>query len=114
MIWIKLNFQLNIPPCQEILPLTLEFDKTITIDEILNSTPKELNMHIYCPSLKSALYGLTIRAGTFMPPIINGDHTKVTENKNLFIDITGTHRKSTISLNILLMGLLLGREIYTL
>ena len=83
----------------------LEFDKTITIDEILKFTPKELNMHIYCPSL-SALYGLT-RAKYYL--CLNYQwrpHKSHRKNKNLFIDITGTHRKSIeYALNIILMGL---------
>lgn len=86
----------------------LEFDKTITIDEILKFHPKGIEYAHLLSEFKECPIWIDNKGQVLsMPPIINGDHTKVTEKtKNLFIDITGTHRKSIeYALNIILMGL---------
>ncbi len=98
--------------------IPLEFDKNLTIDEILKIHPKGIAYAHLLSEFKECPVWID-KAGQIlsMPPIINGDHTKVTEKtNNLFIDITGTHRESIeYALNIILMGLFIrGAEIYSI
>ncbi|NYT04582.1 MAG: phenylalanine--tRNA ligase subunit beta [Candidatus Methanofastidiosa archaeon] len=97
--------------------MPLEFDKNLTIDEILKIHPKGIAYAHLLSEFKECPVWLDSNGKVLsMPPIINGDHTKVTEKtKNLFIDITGTHRKSIeYALNIILMGLFIrGGEIHS-
>ena len=98
--------------------IPLEFDKNLTIDEILKTHPKGVAYaHLLSKFKECPIWIDNSGQVLSMPPIINADHTKVTEKtKNLFIDITGTHRKSIeYALNIILMGLFIrGAEIYPL
>lgn len=97
--------------------IPLEFDKKLTIDEILKVHPKGVAYaHLLSEFKECPIWLDSNNEVLSMPPIINGDNTKVTDTtKNLFIDITGTHRKSIeYALNIILMGLFIrGGEIYT-
>ncbi|NMC76655.1 MAG: phenylalanine--tRNA ligase subunit beta [Candidatus Methanofastidiosa archaeon] len=97
--------------------IPLEFDKKLTIDEILKLHPKGIAYAHLLSEFKECPLWLDSNGDVLsMPPIINGEKTKVTENtKNLFIDITGTHRKSIeYALNIILMGLFIrNAEIYS-
>jgi len=98
--------------------IPLEFDKNLTIEEILKNHPKGIAYAHLLSEFKECPIWLDKTGQVLsMPPIINADHTKVTEKtKSLFIDITGTHRKSIeYALNIILMGLYLrGGEIHSL
>ncbi|HPA49264.1 MAG TPA: phenylalanine--tRNA ligase subunit beta, partial [Methanofastidiosum sp.] len=97
--------------------IPLEFDKKISIDEILKIHPKGVAYAHLLSSFEECPIWLDSNNEVLsMPPIINGDNTKVTETtKNLFIDITGTHKKSIeYALNIILMGLFIrGGEIHS-
>ncbi|NPV50631.1 MAG: phenylalanine--tRNA ligase subunit beta [Candidatus Methanofastidiosum sp.] len=97
--------------------IPLEFDKNLTIDEILKTHPKGIAYaHLLSEFKECPIWIDSSGKVLSMPPIINGDHTKVTEKtKNLFIDITGTHKKSIeYALNIILMGLFIrGGEIHS-
>ncbi len=96
----------------------LDFDKNLTIKEILNIHPKGI-VYSYLLSDFNECPIWIDNAGQVlsMPPIINSEHTKVNEKtKNLFIDITGTNQKSIeYALNIILMGLFIrGGKIHPL
>lgn len=97
--------------------IPLEFDKKLTIDEILKVHPKGVAYAHLLSEFKECPLWLDSNGEVLsMPPIINGDNTKVTDSTtNLFIDITGAHRKSIeYALNIILMGLFIrGGEIYS-
>ncbi|KYC44569.1 MAG: Phenylalanine--tRNA ligase beta subunit [Candidatus Methanofastidiosum methylothiophilum] len=97
--------------------IPLEFDKNLTINEILKVHPKGIAYAHLLDDFKECPIWIDSNDNVLsMPPIINGDITKVTgKTKNLFIDITGTHRKSIeYALNIILMGLFIrGGEIYS-
>jgi len=98
--------------------IPLEFEKNLTIDEILKTHPKGVAYsHLLSEFEECPIWVDDNGQVLSMPPIINSDYTKVTEKtKNLFLDITGTHRKSIeYALNIILMGLFIrGAEIYSL
>ena len=98
--------------------IPLEFDKNLTIDEILKTHPKGVAYaHLLSEFKECPIWIDDTGQVLSMPPIINADHTKVTEKtKNLFLDITGTHRKSIeYALNIILMGLFIrGGNIHSL
>ncbi|KYC52915.1 MAG: Phenylalanine--tRNA ligase beta subunit [Candidatus Methanofastidiosum methylothiophilum] len=98
--------------------IPLEFDKNLTIEEILRTHPKGVAYAQLLSEFKECPIWIDNNGQVLsMPPIINADHTKVTEKtKNLFLDITGTHRKSIeYALNIILMGLFIrGGEIHSL
>ena len=98
--------------------IPLEFDKNLTIEEILKTHPKGIAYAHLLSEFKECPIWLDKTGQVLsMPPIINADYTKVTEKtKSLFIDITGTHKKSIeYALNIILMGLYLrGGEIHSL
>lgn len=98
--------------------IPLEFDKNLTIEEILKIHPKGVAYAHLLSEFKECPIWIDDNSQVLsMPPIINADHTKVTEKtKNLFLDITGTHRKSIeYALNIILMGLFIrGGEIHSL
>jgi len=97
--------------------IPLEFDKKISIDEILKIHPKGVAYaHLLSGFEECPIWLDSNNEVLSMPPIINGNNTKVTETtKNLFIDITGTHKKSIeYGLNIILMGLFIrGGEIHS-
>lgn len=98
--------------------IPLEFDKNLTIEEILKTHPKGVAYaHLLSDFKECPIWIDDTGQVLSMPPIINADHTKVTgKTKNLFLDITGTHRKSIeYALNIILMGLFIrGGEIHSL
>ena len=98
--------------------IPLEFDKNLTIEEILKTHPKGVAYAHLLSEFKECPIWIDDNGQVLsMPPIINADHTKVTEKtKNLFLDITGTHRKSIeYALNIILMGLFIrGGDIHSL
>ncbi len=98
--------------------IPLDFDKNLSIDEILKTHPKGIAYAHLLPEFKECPIWIDDNGQVLsMPPIINSDYTKVTEKtKNLFLDITGTHRKSIeYALNIILMGLFIrGAEIHSL
>ncbi len=88
--------------------IPLEFKTKFRLDEILTDHPKGID---YANILENFdKYPILIDSKDqvlSMPPIINSEETRVTENtKNLFIDVTGTHYK-TISqtLNIITTAL---------
>lgn len=96
----------------------LDFDRNLTIEEILNIHPKGvMYSHLVSNFEECPMWIDNTGQVLSMPPIINAEHTKVNEKtKNLFIDITGTHKKSIeYALNIILMGLFIrGGKIYSL
>lgn len=93
----------------------LDFDREMTIKQILEEHPKGKAYAHLVSKVYPMLYDQ--EGVVSFPPIINGERTRVSENTtNLFIDITGTHQKTIEgALNIIVCALAdRGAEIYRL
>lgn len=97
--------------------IPLEFDKEMKLSEILEKHPKGTDYAHLMKGMKE--YPIWLDANNkvlSMPPIINSEHTRVTEKtKNLFIDVTGLdHNACEQALNIIITALAdRGAEIYS-
>ena len=94
---------------QEIKFVPLNFEEALTPKEILELHPKGQEYGYIIKEFDR--YPIILDAENnvlSMPPIINGELTRVTENtKNIFVDVTGTHLDSVIgAVNIVTASLL--------
>ncbi|MEM2157918.1 MAG: phenylalanine--tRNA ligase subunit beta, partial [Sulfolobales archaeon] len=88
----------------------LGYDSVMSINEILNTVDKGAK---YRHLVKEGEYPLLIDSEgkvLSMPPIINGEYTRVTpETKDIFIDITGTELELMFRIMNLVIGALIER-----
>mmetsp|Transcript_13025 Transcript_13025/g.40128 ORF Transcript_13025/g.40128 Transcript_13025/m.40128 type:complete len:611 (+) Transcript_13025:80-1912(+) len=94
-------------PPQEIKFVPLAQDREFTGEELMTFYESDLQLKKYLPIIRDAprypvIYDAKRRVCS-MPPIINGDHSKITlSTRNIFIECTATDRtKAKIVLNIL-------------
>lgn len=88
--------------------IPLEYKKNMALNQILEKHPKGIDYAHLLKEFKE--YPMWLDADNkvlSMPPIINSEHTKVTQRtKNLFIDATGTDQKAVEqALNIIVTSL---------
>lgn len=107
---IKGPFTYDALPPEEIHFIPLNQKKKMSAVEIMSFYEKDKHLSKFLPIIRdSPVYPVIYDSNKVvcsMPPIINGDHSKITLNtKNVFIDITGLDRTKVEIVNCILVAM---------